>query len=274
MSATVNTSVEDSVAVLELNRPEAYNALSPEMMRELREAVEATARDDAVRCVIIRGAGDHFTAGGDVKAFYPMVAKQPERRRAEIAELFPDVNATILTLKRMPKPVIASVRGATAGFGVSLMAACDLTIAAEDSVFSIAYRHIGLSPDGGLTWFLPRLVGLKRAMEMVLLGDEFDAATAQSIGLVNRVVASSMLDGETRAWAVRLVSGPVLALNHAKTLLNAASETTLESQLTVEKECFVDCFGTDDCAEGVTAFVEKRSPRFRPDGAPHKGFDS
>ena len=267
MSTTVNTCVEDSIAILELNRPEACNALSPEMMRALREAVEAIAQNDAVRCVIIRGAGNHFMAGGDVKAFHAMAAEQPERRKAAIAELFPDVNATILTLKRMPKPVIASVRGATAGFGVSLMAACDLTIAAEDSVFSIAYRHIGLSPDGGLTWFLPRLVGLKRAMEMVLMGNEFDAATAQSIGLVNRVVATSRLDGETRAWAGRLASGPALALGHAKTLLNAASEATLESQLTVEKECFIDCFGTDDCAEGLTAFVEKRSPRFSPPSA-------
>ena len=274
MSETVSTSANEGVAVVELNRPEAYNALNPEMARELRQAIDGTARDDAVRCVIIRGAGQNFMAGGDLKAFHSILAKGPGQRKAEIEKLFPDVNATILAVRRMPKPVIASVRGAAAGFGVSLMAACDLTIAAEDSVFSIAYRHIGLSPDGGLTWFLPRLVGLRRATEMVLLGEEFDAATAHSIGLVNRVVPPSTLETETQDWARQFVSGPALALGHAKTLLNAASEATLEAQLTLEKECFVDCFGTADCREGVTAFIEKRPPRFQSRGALSEGNDA
>lgn len=274
MSETVNTSANEGVAVVELNRPEAYNALNPEMARELRQAINGTAGDDAVRCVIIRGAGQNFMAGGDLKAFHSILAKGPWQRKAEIEKLFPDVNATILAVRRMPKPVIASVRGAAAGFGVSLMAACDLTIAAEDSVFSIAYRHIGLSPDGGLTWFLPRLVGLRRATEMVLLGEEFDAATAHSIGLVYRVVPPSTLETETQDLARRFASGPALALGHAKTLLHAASEATLESQLTLEKECFVDCFGTADCREGVTAFVEKRPPRFRSRGALGEGDDA
>ena len=162
----------------------------------------------------------------------------------------------------MPQPVVASVRGATGGFGMSLLLACDLALASDDGYFTMACCAIGASPDGSSTWTLPRTVGLKKAMELALLCERFDAREAARLGIVNRVVAPERLDGETEVLAARLARGPARACANTKRLLGAAGQRSLERQLRAEAGTFADCAATDDFVEGVTAFVEKRAPSF------------
>ena len=162
----------------------------------------------------------------------------------------------------MPQPVIASVHGAVAGFGLSLMGACDLAIAADDAYFTSAYRHIGVTPDGGSTWTLPRLVGVKKAMEIVLLGERFDAREAMSIGLVNRVVPAAELAAATLTMARSLASGPALAMANGKRLVNQSMQRSFSAQLSDEAASFSACASRDDFAEGIRAFMDKRPPKF------------
>ena len=263
MSEHLLMEVRDGIATLTLNRPEVLNALSGEMVEDLKAALLGIERDETVRCGVIRGAGEHFMAGGDLKNFATAATLGAEERRALFEGFIHDLHPAIITLRRMRKPVLASVRGAAAGFGLSLAMACDLVIAADDAFFTLAYVNIGTSPDGSGTYFLPRLVGMKKAMEIALLGDRFDAATAKEYGIVNFVVPSGDLDKETVALATRLANGPTHAMGNTKLLLNASLEHSLESQLQAEAVSFADCSATDDWAEGVTAFAQKRTPVFK-----------
>jgi 2-(1,2-epoxy-1,2-dihydrophenyl)acetyl-CoA isomerase len=169
----------------------------------------------------------------------------------------------IVALRRAAKPVLASVHGAVAGAGISLLAAADLAIAAAGTQFTLAYSKIAASPDGGCTWFLPRIVGARKTLELALLSDTVDADTALTLGLVNWVAASTDLAAETDKIAQRLANGPTLAFGETKALINQSFEQPLEAQLAAEARAFARCARTADLAEGVTAFVEKRSPRFR-----------
>jgi 2-(1,2-epoxy-1,2-dihydrophenyl)acetyl-CoA isomerase len=162
----------------------------------------------------------------------------------------------------MPHPVIARVHGAVAGFGLSLMCACDLAIAADDAYFTSAYRHIGLTPDGGATWTLPRIVGLRKAMEILLLGERFDASEALRLGLVNSVVSAPELDAAVDAVVKSLAEGPVTAIRNAKRLARASLDRTLSEQLQAEAASFAQCASTADFAEGISAFIAKRKARF------------
>jgi len=259
----VQTAIEGGIATVTLNRPQALNALNGAMTEGLTAALQAVERDDAVRCVVLRGAGDHFMAGGDIKFFVDQFAQKTGEDRRQTFEAFVHaVHPVIRSLRRMRKPVIASVHGACAGFGLSLSAACDLTIAAEDAYFTLAYVNIATSPDGSSTYFLPRLVGLKTAMEIALLGDRFDAATAQARGLVNRVVPAADLAAETAKLAKRLAAGPTHAIANTKALLNASLGNSLEAQMAAEAASFADCAMTADMGDGIRAFVEKRRPNF------------
>lgn len=255
--------VADAIATLTLNRPESLNALNDAMKTALVETLPRVAADPAVRCLVIRGAGEHFMAGGDVKSFHGLLDQQPEARRQHFLDMIHRLHPAVLALRRMPQPVLASVRGAAAGFGFSLLTAVDLAIAADDAFFTLAYCRLGTSPDGSGSYHLPRLVGLRRAMEIALLGDRFDAATAERLGLVNRVVPAAELEAETAALAARLAQGPTQALARTKALLTASFDNDLEAQLDAEAEAFAACAATADFAEGVTAFVEKRAAVFR-----------
>jgi len=216
-----------------------------------------------VRCLVIRG-GEHFMAGGDLKWFDDLVRSRPSaENRIQFEALVHEVHALILSVRRMPKPVIASVSGAAAGFGMSLTMACDLVIAADNAYFSLAYALIGASPDGGSTFALPRIVGAKKAMEIALLGERLDAATAERLGLVNRVVPLAALDQETSKLAARLAAGPSAVYGRTKALLNGSLNASLESQLQREAEAFAQSAAEPDFAEGIRAFVEKRKPRWQ-----------
>jgi 2-(1,2-epoxy-1,2-dihydrophenyl)acetyl-CoA isomerase len=175
MNSTLQSSRDGAIATLTLNRPASLNALDLDMIEALVAHTAALAADASVRCVIVNGAGKHFMAGGDIRMFAAELSTTPAERQQRFGGIIARVHAAIEQIHRMPQPVIASVHGAVAGFGLSLMGACDLAIAADDAYFTSAYRHIGLTPDGGSTWTLPRLVGVKKAMEIVLLGERFDA---------------------------------------------------------------------------------------------------
>jgi len=250
------------LAVITLNRPAALNALNLDMIEGMAAASRRAAEDDAVRVVIVRGAGEHFMAGGDLKWFREEIDGRHPDIEAHFQQRIDDVHATTLQIRQMGKPVIAAVQGAVAGFGLSLMMAADFAIAADNAYFTLAYCHIGLSPDGGATWSLPRTIGLRKATELALLGDRFDANSAASLGLVNRVVPLDQLSAEAEALAARLAKGPAAALARTKALLNLSFEHSLAQQLNAEKRAFAACAAEPDFAEGLAAFVEKRKPKF------------
>lgn len=261
--AVVLTSTADAICTITLNRPQALNALNRDLTLALRDAVFAAEQDKAVRCVVIRG-GEHFMSGGDIKWFHDNLGKHsPGALKIQFEGFIHEVHALIISLRRMPKPVVASVSGAAAGFGLSLMLACDLAVAADNAYFTLAYSLIGVSPDGGSTFALPRIVGGKKAMEIALLGERFDAAAAERLGLVNRVVPAAALEAETAKLARRLAAGPTAVYGRTKALLNGSLSASLESQLQREAEAFAQSASEPDFAEGVAAFVGKRKPGFK-----------
>jgi 2-(1,2-epoxy-1,2-dihydrophenyl)acetyl-CoA isomerase len=253
---------EGPVATLTLNRPDSLNALDLAMVDDLVGKATALAADDSVRCVVIRGAGRHFMAGGDIRMFAASLGTPPQQRQRDLARIVQRVHTAIEIVYRMPQPVLAAVHGAVAGFGLSLMCACDLVVAAESSYFTSAYRHIGLTPDGGATYALPRIVGVKKAMEIVLLGERFNVDEALRIGLVNRVVHDAALADSVQKLVSILATGPALALRNGKRLINRSLSQPLSVQLDAESESFGACSATPDFAEGIGAFLAKRTPRF------------
>jgi len=261
-AATIMLTRDSAVATLTLNRPGALNVLDVAMMDTLVDHVTTLAADTTVRVVVLKGAGRHFMAGSDLKTFASRLAVEPAQRQADFQRIVERLHAAIEHLQRMPHPVIGALKGAVAGFGLSLAAACDLCIAADDAYFSSAYRQIGLTPDGGGTWSMPRIVGLRKALEIYLLSERFDAHEAQRIGLVNRVVDAAALDATVHEVAQSLATGPALALRNVKRLLRDSFEHTLAEQLRAEAESFGRCAATADFAEGIHAFFEKRPPRF------------
>lgn len=260
--SNVLTRVDKGVATVTLNRPDVLNALSPGMAQDLHHALVGVMEDENARCVVLRGAGNGFMAGGDVGWFKGKLPDLAAGRTDELNPIFEHVHGIVQTLRDMPVPVVGMLHGAVAGFGVSLAAACDLTVAADDSRFTLAYCHIGTSPDGGSTYILPRLVGFRKAMELALLGDRFGAPEALDWGLINRVVPAAELEGAVDEWVGRLTAGPRFAYQRTRALLYASLEQTFDQQVRAEERAFKQCAQTADFAEGVSAFVEKRKPRF------------
>ena len=250
------------VATLTLNRPEVLNTLDFTMVDALVARTAEVAADDSLRVVVLRGAGKHFMAGGDVRTFAGELAHPPATRQADFQRMVERVHVAVEHLHRMPHPVVGRVHGAVAGIGLSFMNACDLVVAADNAYFTSAYRHIALTPDGGGSWTLPRVVGLRKAMEILLLSERFDAAEALRLGLVNRVVAAERLEAEVDAIVRALAMAPVLATCNAKRLVRDSLTRTLSEQLQAEAVSFGQCTATADFAEGITAFIQKRPARF------------
>jgi 2-(1,2-epoxy-1,2-dihydrophenyl)acetyl-CoA isomerase len=261
--AHVLTEVKDGIGWITLNRPEVLNALSAQMTDGLIVATRDFERDPAVRCVVIRGAGTHFMAGGDIKGFHKSLTDDRANHLANFEMRVVKAHQLIYHLRRMPKPVLASVQGAAAGFGLSLILACDMAMAADDAFFTLAYRHIGLSADGGATYFLPRVVGERRALEIALLGERFTAQKAQEIGILNLLVPKDKLADETLKLARKLADGPTFALGKAKQLIRSSLDNSWDEHSHREAEYLAACAASEDHFEGLSAFIEKRTPKFK-----------
>jgi len=255
--------IKDGIGWLTLNRPESLNALSFEMTDLLIKHTAEFEKDAKVRCVVIRGAGTHFMAGGDIKGFHKSLTETRDAHLAGFEMRVVKAHQLIYHLRRMPKPVLASVQGAAAGFGLSLILACDLAMATDDAFFTLAYRHIGLSADGGATYFLPRIVGERRALEIALLGERFTAQKAQEIGILNWLVPKDKLADETLKLARKLADGPTFALGKAKQLIRSSLDNSWDEHSHREAEYLAACAATEDHFEGLNAFIEKRPPAFK-----------
>jgi 2-(1,2-epoxy-1,2-dihydrophenyl)acetyl-CoA isomerase len=251
----------DGIVTLTLNRPESLNAMNEAMMGELERVLIQLEGDPAVRAVVLTGAGRAFSSGGDQKrggAEVPPSFFEGDPGGALIERL----NRCILRMQRLPKPIIGSINGVAAGAGMNIALATDLRIASDTARFGEVFARVGLVPDGGGTYFLPRLVGTAKAMELILLADIIDAQEALRIGLVNRVVPAEQLEQETLKLAERLAQGPTVAYGLAKTGLYQGLGMPLEDVLDMEARNQAIAARTPDRAEGVAAFLEKRPPRF------------
>jgi 2-(1,2-epoxy-1,2-dihydrophenyl)acetyl-CoA isomerase len=262
MTDHIKSSVADGIGTILFNRPESLNAASAELVDGFVEITQAFERDPDVRCVVIKGAGEHFMAGGDIKDFHHDVSRDQNAHASTLEKRVIAGQLAYHRLRRMHKPVLVSVQGATAGLGISILTAGDLAIAADDAIFSLAYRHIGLSADGGVSYFLPRIVGERRALEIALLGEQFPAAKALDWGLVNWVVPKADLAAQTGRIARLLADGPREALGHIKRLFRTSLDNSWGEQSAREAESISALAATADHLEGLTAFLEKRKPRF------------
>jgi 2-(1,2-epoxy-1,2-dihydrophenyl)acetyl-CoA isomerase len=251
--------VKDQVATLTLHRPEAYNALNLELAREFFHAVLEVDENPDVRCIVITGAGRAFCAGGDVKDF----ADNLPRIGVLVKELTTYLHGAVSRLCRSPKPVIMGVNGIAAGGGMSLALAGDLVLAAESARFTMAYSRIGATPDGSSSYFLPRLIGLRRALELHLTNRMLSAKEALDWGLVNRVVPDAEFAQALAGLAAELAQGPTLAFGGAKRLFHQSTHESLETQMELEAQAIASSGRTEDFRNGVTAFARKQTPTFR-----------
>jgi 2-(1,2-epoxy-1,2-dihydrophenyl)acetyl-CoA isomerase len=252
-------SIEDGVASIVLNGARNGNAIDVALARNLKEALHRCEQQKDVRVVLLSGEGRIFCAGGDLAAIRQRGEKGPDY----VSEILSHLHEAILTIARIPVPVIAGVHGAAAGAGLALACSCDLAIAAQSARFILAYGRVGLTPDGSSSWFLPRLIGVRRSLELALLGRELSAHEALEWGLINEVVADADLRHRLNEMGRTLSEGAVAALGQAKRLLRQALERDLESQMADELNTLRDALGRPEAAIGMEAFLKKRAPKFR-----------
>lgn len=255
-SAPLLLARDGAIATLTFNRPAALNALDVPTAQAFLAAVRGLAADASVRAVVMRGAGKAFVAGGDL----PTLRADPAQGAAD---LLTPLNEAVLLLHRMNAPLIAQVHGAAAGGGLSLMLHADFVLAAEGTRFNLAYINLGTSCDVGASWFLPRLVGLRKALEIALLGETLDAQEALQAGLLNRVLPAGELDAAVQALAQRLAAGPTVAYGHMRRLMRDGFQHDLAAQLAAEASAFDHCARTADLPAGIAAFLDKQPVRFQ-----------
>ena len=263
MTATyehVLTAVEDGVGTITLNRPKKLNAFAGTMRQEIAQAVHALADDDAVKVLVITGAGRAFCAGADIAYMQELLDNQDVDGFRALVEAGRDV---VTTIRNTAKPVIASVNGAAAGGGANMALACDLRIASDRASIGQTFNRIGLHPDWGGTYFLPRLVGPSKALELIFSGEMVPAQEAERLGLFNRVVPADRLKTETLALAQGLAAKPPIALALAKRAIHTSDTASLDGMLDIEVANQLRCFESDDAREGLEAFLDKRPPEFK-----------
>lgn len=251
--------VEGAVATIKLNRPEAGNTINLPLARALLEAAVRCDSDPAVRCVVLTGTGKLFCGGGDLASFPQAADALPEF----LSELAGTLHLAVGRLMRMRKPLLVLVNGPAAGAGFGLAIAGDIVLASEAAHFTAAHLAVGLSPDGGLSWLLPRLVGMRKAQEMIITNRRVSAMEAATIGLVTRTVPNGDLVGEGAQQAALLAASATGAIGAARALLLASFETTLEEHLERETRSIAALGSTPDCREGAAAFLARRKPDFQ-----------
>ncbi len=255
----LNFEVRDNVAHITLNRPEAANALNLALAQELEEISLRCNEGADVRAVLLTGNGKLFCAGGDLKSF---AAQPPAELAAHLKRVTLYLHTAMNRFARMRAPLVMAVNGSAGGAGLSLICAGDLVIAAESARFTMSYTRIGLTPDGSSTYYLPRIVGLRRAMELALTNRTLTAREAETFGIVTRVVPDAEVMSEAAKLAGELASGATSALGGVKRLLYASTNNSLAEQMELETELIAECSRTADAKEGIAAFLGKRAPKF------------
>jgi 2-(1,2-epoxy-1,2-dihydrophenyl)acetyl-CoA isomerase len=246
------------VARVTFNRPDVLNAVNAELAAGLLDACQTIARTEGVRVVLLRGNGRAFMAGGDVSTF----AVEPDKIEQHFRSLMDPVHGAIEIMTSLDQPVIAAVHGSAAGAGLSIALAADIVIASEETKFAMAYARLGISMDGSMSWSLPRLVGLRKALEMALLGDVVKADEALRLGLITKVVSAGALTEETESIVNRLAKGPTIALGRTKRLLRGSHARAMDEQLRAEEAALLECVVTDDFSKGIAAFLGKKDAGF------------
>lgn len=254
---TILYDLRDGVATITLNRPQVYNAFNEQMHKELMDTLKRAERDSDARCIVLTGAGKAFCSGQDIKD----VAIDGSRSLGDSVRM--RYNPLALKLRSLPKPIIAAVNGVAAGAGFSLALACDLRIAVESARFVAAFANIGLVPDTGMSYFLPRLIGMTRATELIMTGGTLDARTAYEYGMLNRVANAEEFTDVVRQLATQLADGPAMALSLIKRSLDVSANASLEQALDYEAQAQQLAGSSPEYREGVSAFREKRKAKFR-----------
>jgi 2-(1,2-epoxy-1,2-dihydrophenyl)acetyl-CoA isomerase len=250
-------SVSDGVALIKLNRPEVYNALNNEITFEMQDALKQVAKDDLVRVVVLTGEGKAFCSGQDLKA------ASGQEKRSFMESLHTRYNPIIRAMRNLPKPVVGRINGVAAGAGCSLALACDVIVASEDATFIEVFINIGLVPDSGSSWFLPRLVGMAKSFEMASMGTRVKASEALEIGLINRCVPADKLDDAVKEYTNYYATAPTKSIGLIKRMLNKATSCSLEEMLDYEAYCQEIAGNSEDYKEGVSAFLAKRKAEFK-----------
>ena len=255
---TVQKNIENNIAFLRLNRPEAYNSFNREMALELQKELELCKNNELVRAIVITGNGKAFCAGQDLKEVTGTGANLDFKKILE-----QHYNPIIKLLRSIEKPIIAAVNGVAAGAGVNIALACDIVVAHENASFIQAFSKIGLVPDCAGTFFLPRLIGFQKALAIAMLGDKINAQEAERLGMIYKYVSSYDFESTIRSLALKLAQMPTKALGMTKMLFNESMNNTLEEQLALEVKYQIEASGSNDYAEGVASFIEKRKPNFK-----------
>ena len=248
--------VQQGIATITLNRPAVYNALNDEITFELQEALKTAAKEDAVRVIVLTGEGKAFCSGQDLKA------EPADKKRSFLDSLHKRYNPIIRAMRNLPKPILCRLNGVAAGAGCSLALACDMIIASEEATLIEVFINIGLVPDSGSSYFLPRAIGYAKAFELCAMGSKVKATEAQALGLVNKVVPADQLDMAVSEYANYFAKAPTRSIGIIKKMLNKSATSTLDDMLDYEAYCQETAGATHDHQEGVKAFLEKRKPEF------------
>jgi 2-(1,2-epoxy-1,2-dihydrophenyl)acetyl-CoA isomerase len=258
MSNSILLKIENKIAFITLNRPEVFNSFNREMALSLQNILDDCESNDEVRAIVLTGGGKAFCAGQDLKE-----VTSPDLNPGFKKILEEHYNPIILRIRQIEKPIIAAVNGVAAGAGANIALACDIVVANQKAHFIQAFSLIGLIPDSAGTFFLPRLIGFQKAQALAMLGDKIGAEDAEKMGMIYKVIPFENFEEEINQLASKLANMPTKALGMIKELFNKSMTNTLEDQLALESKLQIEAAGTEDYAEGVAAFIEKRKPNFK-----------